>query len=897
MQLETIGEHPQRAVLSQFLRDELVGNLQQQVLDHLDQCDRCLQRLDELSDAAEPLQRSLMRLKWPTHFQQDAKDTTALPPPDFSKEFKIDFEQCHLGRFLVNDPIAAGGMGVVYRGYDFELRREVAIKVMSPAGNELDQAVAVARFKREAIISGKLQHPGVVPIHKLGKMKNGLLFIAMKLVQGQTLAQWIKGQDRTPAFISRLMEIFGQVCQTVAYAHSHAIIHRDLKPNNIMVGSFGETQVMDWGLAKRVTDTEECNEKRSCSELANLHEDGATLDGAVVGTPAYMAPEQRLGHTVDQRADVFSLGGILCEILTGDAPFSVHRITINETDIRDDLTQATRRLDSSTMDPELIQLAKDCLQFEPKHRPKDAQAVNARLSDYVYRRDELLREAELDRVRSQTRLMLERKRRKHVVILGSVVATFLLCTTVASYYYWSEKNARQQYRYRVERAAIEKREKRESTIRDALQRSRSLYRKALIAEESNQEAAWSQTLMQILKAEGLMIDEFVGNDLQAEFQLLKDEVEFFRTAAENARRQKIRDDELCNVIETSILDSFFQNQGMWYGEQPDFLKRLEEAFEEYGIKTFDDVETIVKRIHDSRISDQLLLGLQHWQSQYFWLVMDREKTRPVRTWFCELLNAADPDPYRIRLRKLLLKRAVPELVEEMNNPQALESMATVNLIMDGSRRCRYEDLPKLLADGFWKKRKEFLSKAYLKFPGEFSINYHLAVHCLGDGTPRRELDLEKAIEHLLICYAMEPECPGVLARLMDGYTRLKNAEQAVIYGDKMVQLFPEMAEVHFVFALHCSLLNLHDQAVTSAKRSIELDSNFVSPYTLLCRIYLERGEFEQAIRFGQAVVEARPENKTAQFWAAEVLRQSKLARNPEIDEESEKQSASSSKRR
>ena len=485
MQLETFDEHPPELVLSQFLQDKLAGRLLDQFLEHIDQCSNCQQRLDQLSDGSERLQQQLSRLRWATDPKQATKETTKLPPPNYSRELQIDFEQCDLGRFSVNDPIAAGGMGVVYRGFDFELRREVAIKVMSPADNELDQTIAVARFKREAIISGKLQHPGVVPIHKLGTMKNGLLFIAMKLVHGQTLAQWIKGQNRTPAFVSRLMEIFGQVCQTVAYAHSHSIIHRDLKPNNIMVGSFGETQVMDWGLAKHVTDPDQFNENNSCTQLENLDEDGATLDGVVVGTPAYMAPEQRLGHPVDQRADVFSLGGILCEILTGEAPFPERRITIDESEILEDLTQAANRLDESSMDPDLIQLAKDCLHFEPKHRPEDAQAVNARLADYVHRRDELLREAELDRARSQTRLTLERKRRKQVVVLGTIVATFLLCTTVASYYYWSEKNARQEFRYRIEHAAIKKRERRENAIREALQRSRSLYSQALVAEESN----------------------------------------------------------------------------------------------------------------------------------------------------------------------------------------------------------------------------------------------------------------------------------------------------------------------------------------------------------------------------------------------------------------------------
>ena len=159
--------------------------------------------------------------------------------------------------------------------------------------------------------------------------------------------------------------------------------------------------------------------------------------------------------------------------------------------------------------------------------------------------------------------------------------------------------------------------------------------------------------MQIRKAEGLF-DESVGVSLQGEFGRLKNDVESNSAASELARIQRIKDDTLCNVIQTSLLDSFFQNAGMWYGQEPDFLQRLEDAFADYGIKVFDDIDPLVQKIHDSRISDELLRGLHHWQSQFFWLERDREKTKPVRTWFCNLLNSADPDPYRIKLRKLLL---------------------------------------------------------------------------------------------------------------------------------------------------------------------------------------------------------------------------------------------------
>ena len=147
-----------------------------------------------------------------------------------------------------------------------------------------------------------------------------------------------------------------------------------------------------------------------------------------------------------------------------------------------------------------------------------------------------------------------------------------------------------------------------------LQQARSLYSQALVADESEQNPLWSKTLMQIRKAEGLIDDSITAN-LQSEFKLLKTDVESNNAASERARQQKKKDDMLCEVIQTSILDSFFQNQGMWFGEQPDFLQRLEDAFGDYGIRIFDEIDPLVKTIHESRISDELLKGLHHWQSQ------------------------------------------------------------------------------------------------------------------------------------------------------------------------------------------------------------------------------------------------------------------------------------------
>ncbi len=134
--------------------------------------------------------------------------------------------------------IARGGMGRVLAAYDLSLDREVALKILLPGAN-------ADRFVRESKITARLPHPGIPPVHALGTLADGSPFLAMKLIAGQTLADEMKTADRP-----RLLQAFTQVCQAVGFAHSRGVIHRDLKPANVMVGAFGEVQVMDWGLAK-----------------------------------------------------------------------------------------------------------------------------------------------------------------------------------------------------------------------------------------------------------------------------------------------------------------------------------------------------------------------------------------------------------------------------------------------------------------------------------------------------------------------------------------------------------------------------------------------------------------------------------------------------------------------
>jgi serine/threonine-protein kinase len=305
-----------------------------------------------------------------------------------------------------------GGVGAVFKGRDTFLDREVAFKFL--LGKHRNDAELQRRFAREARITGRLQHPGIVPVYDLGKSSEGHPFFTMSLIEGQTLARLLDERRDPSLELPRFLKIFEKVCEAVAYAHSKGVIHRDLKPANVMVAPFGVVRVMDWGFAKclrgEVADTEPENRTAADSpwtvtasgELATPDGSGAapaSREGQAIGTPAYMAPEQARGETcrIDERSDVFGLGGILCAILTGRPPYIGRSAEeICERAAAGDLTCALARLDSCAAEREVVALAKQCLEAGPENRPPDGGAVAAAVTAYLASD---LRRAERDLVR------------------------------------------------------------------------------------------------------------------------------------------------------------------------------------------------------------------------------------------------------------------------------------------------------------------------------------------------------------------------------------------------------------------------------------------------------------------------------------------------------------------
>ncbi|MEZ6135838.1 MAG: protein kinase [Pirellulaceae bacterium] len=290
-----------------------------------------------------------------------------------------------LGRYRIDAEIARGGMGVILKAFDELLHRDVAIKLLQHQYSS-DTAFC-QRFVNEALLTSRLQHPCIVPIYDAGIASDERPYFVMKLITGKTLGKILDVPPQNQLDRSRLLKIFEQVCLAMCYAHNNGVLHLDLKPVNVMVGEFGEVHVMDWGLARTWPPS-----------FLHQHSGPAGTKGnstaSIVGTAAYIAPEQARGEQPCPRTDVFGLGALLCEILTGRPPHRGRDYRgMYVRAMQGNLSDAIKRLDNCNSDKRLIELAKRCLSPDRKERPVDAQFVAQSVAAYL---ESALEQAESD---------------------------------------------------------------------------------------------------------------------------------------------------------------------------------------------------------------------------------------------------------------------------------------------------------------------------------------------------------------------------------------------------------------------------------------------------------------------------------------------------------------------
>lgn len=294
-------------------------------------------------------------------------------------------------RYAMIGEYARGGMGRILLVHDCHLGRDVALKELLPGLDDESTPAAErhahelsARFLREARITGQLEHPSITPVHELGRRTDGTLYYTMKLIRGKTLDKAIE-EARSLEERLALLPHFIDLCNAVAYAHARGVIHRDIKPDNVMIGDFAETMLIDWGLAK----VKERPGTRTADPLAEtvLHlrtdqenDSARTRYGRAMGTPAYMPPEQAMGDldVIDERSDVYSLGAVLYQLLTAQRPYtgnSAHEV------LRKVVAQPPRPVQEvqKGINRELAEICRQAMARNPDCRIASARALARRV--------------------------------------------------------------------------------------------------------------------------------------------------------------------------------------------------------------------------------------------------------------------------------------------------------------------------------------------------------------------------------------------------------------------------------------------------------------------------------------------------------------------------------------
>ena len=293
-------------------------------------------------------------------------------------------------RYSVESEIGRGGMGTVLRVRDRKLDRPLAMKLIasrSPAARTIE-ARQLTRFLNEARITSQLDHPGIVPVHEVGVDQDGRAYFTMKLVQGMTLAEVFErraaGDPRWST--RRVLGVLQRACEALAFAHGRGVIHRDLKPHNVMVGDFGEVYVMDWGLARQLNEPEERAGTTHAVDEQLAEQTTLTGAGHVLGTPAYMSPEQARGEIerMGPQSDVYAVGAMLYQLIAGHAPYIRPGERASGSEILARIVAGRPpRLVSSTAPRELIAICEKAMSYEREARYASVQELSDELQRFL----------------------------------------------------------------------------------------------------------------------------------------------------------------------------------------------------------------------------------------------------------------------------------------------------------------------------------------------------------------------------------------------------------------------------------------------------------------------------------------------------------------------------------
>jgi serine/threonine-protein kinase len=776
------------------------------------------------------------------HMVQPKSD--AMPPPEQTGD-----------RYQLQGEIACGGMGAVLRGRDVDLGRDLAIKVLLE--KYADRPDVARRFLGEAQVGAQLQHPGVVPVYDIGRFGDRPFF-TMKLVKGKTLAALLSERADPTADRPRLLGIALQVAQALAYAHAKGVIHRDLKPANIMVGAFGEVQVMDWGLAKvlaegGVAEEEKASRERERPEdmttirTARSRGSGIGTDteaGSLLGTPAYMPPEQANGDValLDRRADAFGLGAILCEVLTGKPPYvgrsaeEVRRKAANG-----DLADALTRLESCGADTELIVLTKACLAPEVIDRPKDAQAVADRLTAYLDGVQERLHQAELAEAEARARAIEEAKRRR--LTLAWATTVLLAVTLGGGGWLWvkNERDARQAQLTRE--------------VNDALNQASALREQSKAATVGST-ALFAQAREQAQRALALIENGPADAALTEQVRRLQADLD-----------EEEKDRALMTALDEARLaqaETLSENRFATERAVPKFR----EAFAAYGLAAGDgDPKLAAERIRQrpAPVKEAILAALDEWDD-----LAGRPKlgiTEPHPEWLRAVLDAAESDDaWGLKVRAA---RREPDRAKRQAALEALAASADVEHVP--VRVLTRLASPGQLAD--WNglrppEAAKLLRRAQRRYPADFWVNHFLGLTLQEVKPPERD----EAVRFLTAAVALRPDSPGAVSNLGVALADNGRVDEAIACYQKAIALDPKYATPHNnLGAVLCDVKKDYDAAIACFRKAIALDHKYAQALSSLGNALKAKGQVDAALACYRKAIEIDPKYTKAHLGLGQLL--------------------------
>ncbi len=735
-------------------------------------------------------------------------------------------------RYRIDGEIARGGMGAILKGRDPDLGRDVALKVLRD--DLRDDSAMVRRFVEEAQIGGQIQHPGVVPIYELGTFADRRPFFAMKLVKGHTLAQLLEARKGLDDDRPRFLSIFEAIAQTVAYAHARGVIHRDLKPSNVMVGAFGEVQVMDWGLARvlprgGVADDEKASRaepQETVIATAGSGPDAPRLSrpGSAMGTPAYMAPEQARGEVdrVDERADVFALGSILAEVLSGQPAFlGRSSAEILRKAALGDTADALARLAVCGGDAELVSIATDCLAREAEDRPRHAGGVAERVKAYLNGVQDRLRAAELARAAESARAeeavaraAAERRARRFQVGLA---ASLLVLTTVGGLTFTYLLHQHQVRAARFDRELAEA-----TTLRD---RAR---------EAAVDLALWQGAMAALEQAEGQGPEERVA-DLRGEIG------EGLNRATRMARLRQ-------ELVETRA------NQQDIGADGTDAAYTA--AFREAGM----DLEALELTEFARRLGrwpEPVVVEVAAFLDD--WSAARRAARRPVVAWRrpLEAARRADPDSYRDRLRTVLLAE------DRRRESDALKALAAAPEVSRLPAPAAVLLGQALTGIGQPEEAVALLRTAAVRHPGDVWVAFYLAQALDGLRPSARE----EAVRYYTAARALRPETSHELAHLLE---RMGHRAEAEAVFRELVDGRPENARNLACLGTHLKEIGrsadagpFYERAVVAAREAIRLRPDDANANEHLGLALAGQGKQDEALAAFREALRLRPHDANA----------------------------------